>query len=44
MSSSAMGALTPLAGRPEEYPAWSDEVMVWLSVWNEVQIVCMWSS
>jgi len=22
----------------------SDEVLVWLSVWNEVQIVCLWSS
>jgi len=22
----------------------SDEVLVWLSVWSEVQIVCMWSS
>ena len=21
-----------------------DEVLVWLSVWSEVQIVCMWSS
>jgi len=22
----------------------SDAVLVWLSVWSEVQIVCMWSS
>jgi len=22
----------------------SDEVLVWLSVWSEVQIVCIWSS
>jgi len=22
----------------------SDEVSVWLSVWSEVQIVCIWSS
>ena len=22
----------------------TDEVLVWLSVWSEVQIVCIWSS
>jgi len=22
----------------------SDEVLVWLSVWSEVEIVCIWSS
>jgi len=36
----AFSALTPLVGRQEV----SDEVMVWLSVWSEVQIVCKWSS
>ena len=25
-------------------PALSDEVLVWLSIWSEVQIVCIWSS
>jgi len=38
-----------LVGHQEEYPACkklSDEVLLWLpvSVWSEVQIVCMWSS
>jgi len=37
-----------LVGRQEEHPAcikkFSDEVLVWLSVWSEVQIVCTWSS
>jgi len=31
----------------EKHPACkklSDEVLVWLSVWSEVQIVCIWSS
>jgi len=40
-------AFTLLVGRQEEHPAckkWSDEVLVWLSVWSEVQIVCIWSS
>jgi len=40
-------ALTLLVGRPEERPACkklSDEVLVWLSVWSEVQIVCIWSN
>jgi len=22
----------------------SDEVLAWLSVWNEVQMICVWSS
>jgi len=42
--SCAFGALTLSVGRQEEYPACkqlSDEVLVWLSVWSEVQIVCM---
>jgi len=43
----AVSALTLLAGRQEEHPACknlSDDVLVWLSVWSEVQIVCTWSS
>jgi len=39
--------MTLLVGRQEEHLACkklSDEVLVWLSVWSEVQIVCMWSS
>ena len=44
---SGFSALTLLVGQQEEHPAcknWSDEVLVWLSVWSEVQIVCIWSS
>ena len=40
-------ALTLSLGRREEHPACknlSDEVLVWLSVWSKVQIVCIWSS
>ena len=40
-------ALTLLAGYQEEHIVCknlSDEVLVWLSVWSEVQIVCTWSS
>ena len=36
-----------LFGHHEEQPACkklSDEVLVWLSVWSKVQIVCIWSS
>ena len=43
----AFSALTLLVGRLEEHPACkklSDEVLVWLSVWSEVQIVCIWSN
>jgi len=43
----AFSALTLLAGCQEEHLAWkklSDEVVVWLSVWSEVQIACIWSS
>jgi len=43
----AFSALTLLVGRQEEHPACkklTDEVLVWLSVWSEVQIVCIWSS
>jgi len=40
-------ALTLLVVWQEECPACkqlSDEVLVWLSVWSKVQIVCIWSS
>ena len=43
----AFSALTLLVGHQEEHPACkklSDEVLVWLSVWSEVQIVCLWST
>jgi len=43
----AFRALTPLVGRQEEHPAckkMSDEVLAWLSVWSEVQMICIWSS
>ena len=44
-----LSALTMLVGRQKEHPAcknWvmTDEVLVWLSVCSEMQIVCMWSS
>ena len=40
LSSLAFSALTLLVGRQEEHPAWkklSDDVLMWLSVWSEVQ-------
>jgi len=43
----AFSALTLLAGRQEEHPACknlSDDVLVWLSVWGDMQIVCIWST
>jgi len=43
----AFSALTLLVGCREEHPACknlSDDVLVWLSVWSEVQIVCILSS
>jgi len=43
----AFSALTLLVGRQEEHPVCkklNDEVLLWLSVWSKVQIVCMWSS
>ena len=43
----AFSALTLLVWHQEEHPACkklSVEVLVWLSVWSEVQIVCIWSS
>jgi len=43
----AFSGFTLLTGRKEEHAArkkLSDEVLVWLSVWSEVQMVCTWSS
>jgi len=43
----AFSVLTLLVGRQEEHPAckkMSDEILVWLSVCSEVQIVCVWPS
>ena len=45
----AFSALTLLVGRQEGHPActvkiWSDEVLAWLSVWSEVQMICIWFS
>ena len=44
----AFSALTLLTGRQEEHPAsqeLSDEVVVvWLSVWSEVEMICLWSN
>jgi len=42
-----VSALTVLVGRQEGHPACkklSDEVLVWLSVWSKVQMICIWSS
>jgi len=42
----AFSALTLLVGRQEGHPArknLSDEVLAWLSVWSEVQMICIWS-
>jgi len=39
--------LTLLVGRQEEHPAYkklSDEVLSWLSVYSELQMICLWSS
>ena len=41
-----ISALTLLVGRQEEHPArknLSDEVLACLSVWSEVQMICIWS-
>jgi len=44
----AFSALTLLVGHKEEHLAYkkilSDEVLAWLSLWNEVQMICIWSS
>jgi len=36
-------ALTSLKEHPA-YKKSSDEVLAWLSVWSEVQMICLWSS
>jgi len=44
---SAFSALTLLVGHQEEPLACktvSDEALAWLSVWSEVQMICIWSS
>jgi len=46
-STHAFSALTLLVRRQEEHPACkrlSDELLSWLSVWSEVQMICIWSS
>ena len=43
----AFSALTLLVGHQEEHQTCkklNDKVLVWLPVWSEVQIVCIWSS
>jgi len=43
----AFSALTLLVEHQEEHQACkklSDEVLTWLSVWSEVQMICVWSS
>ena len=43
----AFSALMLLVGRQEGHPACKKligGVLAWLSVWSEVQIVCIWSS
>jgi len=43
----ALSALTLPVGRQEEHPACKkliDEVLAWVSVWSEVQMICIWSS
>ena len=43
----AFSALTLLVGWQEGRPACkkrSGEVLAWLSVWSEVQMICIWSS
>jgi len=40
-------ALTLLVGRQEGHPPrknLSDKVLAWLSVWSEVQMICIWSN
>ena len=43
----SFSALMLLVVQQEEHPArktLSDEVLAWLSVWSEVQMICIWSS
>jgi len=47
MSTSPGSAFTLLVGWQEGRPACtklSGEVLAWLSVWSEVQMICIWSS
>jgi len=47
LASFAFSAVTLLVEWQEEHPAHkklSDEVLVWLSVCSEVQMICIWSS
>jgi len=47
MQFSAFPTLTLLVGSQEEHPAYkklSGEVLAWLSVWSEMQMICIWSS
>ena len=43
----AFSALTMLVGRQEKHSVCkkllNDEVLAWLSVWDEVQMICIWS-
>jgi len=39
--------LTLLVGHRNEHPACKqlcDEVLLWLSVWSKVQMICIWNS
>jgi len=43
----AFNALTLLVGLHKEHPVCkklSDELLAWLSLWSEVQMICIWSS
>jgi len=43
----AFSAFTLLVGHQEEHTACkklSDDELLWLSVWSEVQMICIWSS
>ena len=43
----AFSALMLLVGWQEgirPVKIWSDEVLAWLSVWSEVQMICIWFS
>jgi len=42
----AFSALTLLVGQQEGHPAdkkLGGEILAWLSVWSEVQMICIWS-
>jgi len=44
---SALSALTPLVGCQVGHlvcKKLNDEVLAWLSVWSEVQMICIWST